>query len=210
MWQQLRREYEAAGLLESEVSPDPLEQFGRWLGEAVAAGLEEPNAMTLATATPAGAPSARMVLLKGYDGAGFTWYTNRESRKARELALNPYAALVFHWQPLHRQVRVLGQVTEVAAAEAEAYFATRPREAQLGAWASAQSRPLPDRAALEAEVARQQARFGDGPVPRPPHWGGFRLRPEELEFWQGRPHRLHDRLLYVRANAGWTLTRLAP
>lgn len=210
MWQQLRREYEAAGLLESEVSPDPLEQFGRWLGEAVAAGLEEPNAMTLATATPAGAPSARMVLLKGYDGAGFTWYTNRESRKARELALNPYAALVFHWQPLHRQVRVLGQVTEVAAAEAEAYFATRPREAQLGAWASAQSRPLSDRAALEAEVARQQARFGDGPVPRPPHWGGFRLRPEELEFWQGRPHRLHDRLLYVRANAGWTLTRLAP
>lgn len=188
----------------------PWSSFGRWLGEAVAAGLEEPNAMTLATATPAGAPSARMVLLKGYDGAGFTWYTNRESRKARELALNPYAALVFHWQPLHRQVRVLGQVTEVAAAEAEAYFATRPREAQLGAWASAQSRPLPDRAALEAEVARQQARFGDGPVPRPPHWGGFRLRPEELEFWQGRPHRLHDRLLYVRANAGWTLTRLAP
>jgi len=207
---ELRREYETVGLNETDVAADPMEQFGRWFAEAVAAGLEEPNAMTLATATSAGQPSARMVLLKGVDAGGFTFFTNYDSRKARELAENPNAALVFHWQPLHRQVRVIGTVTQVSADESDAYFASRPREAQLGAWASRQSSVLPDRAALEAEFERLGREYAGREPPRPPHWGGYRLLPIEIEFWQGRPHRLHDRLHYRRESDIWRITRLSP
>jgi pyridoxamine 5'-phosphate oxidase len=206
----LRREYESVGLNETDVAADPMEQFGRWFAEAVAAGLEEPNAMTLATATSAGRPSARMVLLKSVDAGGFTFFTNYDSRKARELAENPNAALVFHWQPLHRQVRVIGTVTQVSADESDAYFASRPREAQLGAWASRQSSVLPDRAALESEFERLGREYAGREPPRPPHWGGYRLSPVEVEFWQGRPHRLHDRLHYRREGDGWAITRLSP
>ncbi|MGQ0604563.1 MAG: pyridoxamine 5'-phosphate oxidase [Anaerolineales bacterium] len=207
---ELRREYETYGLNESEVSPDPLAQFQRWFDEAVAAGIEEPNAMTLATATRDGKPSARMVLLKSVDARGFTFFTNHDSRKARELAENPHAALVFHWQPLHRQVRVTGAVEKVSAEESDAYFAARPREAQLGAWASRQSSGLPNRAALEAEFERLQREYADRQPPRPPHWGGYRLSPVEIEFWQGRPHRLHDRLHYRHEGERWVIERLAP
>lgn len=206
----LRREYEAAGLNESDVAADPLVQFQRWFEQAIAASVEEPNAMTLATAPKAGQPSARVVLLKSVDARGFTFFTNYESRKARELAENPNAALVFHWQPLHRQVRVIGTVTQVSAEESDAYFASRPREAQLGAWASRQSSVLPDRAALEEEFDRLGREYANRQPPRPPHWGGYRLNPVEVEFWQGRPHRLHDRLRYRRAGESWRLTRLAP
>lgn len=210
MFEKLRKEYEAQGLDETTAGPDPIEQFRRWLAEAMEAGIEEANAMTLATAMKDGRPSARMVLLKGLDTRGFTFFTNYHSRKARELEANPYAALVFYWPALHRQVRVAGPVERVSAAEADAYFATRPLEAQLAAWASDQSQALPDRAALEAAFERRRQEFAAGPVPRPPFWGGYRLLPEEIEFWQGRPHRLHDRLLYQREGGGWIITRLAP
>lgn len=207
---ELRREYETIGLNEAEVATDPLAQFSKWFEEAVSAGIEEPNAMTLATAAPDGAPSARIVLLKGVEARGFTFFTNYESRKGRELAANPRAALVFHWQALHRQVRVTGAVARVSAEESDAYYNVRPLEARLGAWASHQSQPLPSRAALEAQFARFQQEHANSLPQRPPYWGGYRLTPHEIEFWQGRPHRLHDRLLYQRAADGWVLTRLSP
>ena len=207
---ELRRDYAGAGLGEADLDADPVVQFGRWFQAAAAAGLDEPNAMTLATATPDGRPSARMVLLKGVDADGFVFYSNYGSRKGQELAANPLAALVFWWAPLARQVRVEGPVERCAPEESAAYFATRPRGAQLGAWASPQSRVLADRAALERRVAELAARFA-GAVPPPPDWGGYRLRPQVVEFWQGRPDRLHDRLRYRRRpEGGWAVERLAP
>ena len=208
----LRREYHRAALAEADVDPDPLRQFDRWLSEAVRAELPEPTAMTLATADAEGRPSARIVLLKGVDGAGFVFYTNYASRKGDELAARPRAALLFHWVELERQVRVEGTVGKVAAEESEAYFATRPLLSRLGAWASPQSRTISDRDWLEREFAAAQRHVAaDGAsVPRPAYWGGYRLVPEVLEFWQGRRSRLHDRLRYSEDGGNWRVTRLAP
>lgn len=205
----LRREYEAAGIDEAEAAADPLSQFADWLTAAVAAAIPEPNAMVLSTVGEHG-PSARTVLLKGLDERGFVFFTNRRSRKGRELAVRPVAALVFPWIAIRRQVTAQGSVSELDAAASDAYFASRPRGSQLAAWASAQSEALPDRRTLEAAMDEATARFGDGPVPRPPHWGGFRVEPFEVEFWQGRPERLHDRLRYTRAGKGWSIQRLWP
>lgn len=197
-------------LTESDLLDDPIELFRQWYADAESAGIAQPNAMTLATATPDGRPSARVVLLKDVNEDGFAFYTNFTSPKARELAENPYAALVFLWAPLMRQVRVTGPVARVGDAESDAYFATRPRGSQLGAWASVQSLPLADRTELDERWATFAARYDGGSVPRPPHWGGFRLAPEAIEFWQGRENRLHDRFRYTRAGAAWERTRLQP
>jgi pyridoxamine 5'-phosphate oxidase len=195
---------------ERDLDPDPLRQFQRWFDEAREAGVETPEAMALATATPAGSPSARMVLLKGADERGFAFYTSYESRKGAELAANPRAALLFYWQPAGRQVRVEGRVERIAAEESEAYFATRPAESRLAAWASPQSRPLADRAELERLYAEAAERFAGEETPLPPHWGGFRLVPDAYELWQRGESRLHDRVRYERAGDGWTRARLAP
>jgi pyridoxamine 5'-phosphate oxidase len=206
----MRQEYGERGLRRSDLLADPLEQFTRWFDEARSAPILEPNAMTLATVDAAGQPSARTVLLKAADRRGLTFYTNLESRKAREIAANPKAALLFWWPPQGRQVRFEGEIEPVDEAEADAYFATRPRGSQIGAWASAQSNVVADRAALDAAERQMEARFADGPVPRPPFWGGYRLVPARVEFWQGRINRLHDRLRYTRRGDGWDLERLAP
>lgn len=198
-----------AGLSEADADPDPLRQFDIWLRDAVQAGLPLPNAMTLATVDAAGAPDARIVLLKGLEHGGFAFYTNYRSRKARELDARPSACLVFQWSELERQVRVEGAVQTVSAAESDAYFAARPLGARLSAWASDQSRVVENRQVLEAAVQEMTTRFGDDP-PRPPHWGGYRVLPQRIEFWQGRADRLHDRLLYTRSGAGWRIQRLAP
>lgn len=198
-------------LHEDDLLPDPIALAQRWFADAQASEVAQHDAMTLATATPDGRPSARAVLLKGIDARGFAFFTNYESRKAGELDANPHAALVLLWIPLQRQVRVAGRVERLSDEESDAYFATRPRGSQLGAWASAQSRPLPDRAELEARWAALDERYGGGTVPRPPHWGGYRVEPEEIEFWQGRANRLHDRFRFTRAPDGaWTHARLAP
>jgi pyridoxamine 5'-phosphate oxidase len=197
-------------LTEADLLEDPIALFQRWYGEAHAALGFHADAMTLATATPDGAPSARIVLLKGVDARGFRFFTNERSRKGGELAANPRAALAILWAPLERQVRVTGAVRRIDAAESDAYFATRPRGSQLGALASEQSRPIGGREELEARVAELAQRHAGGDVPRPPHWGGFVVVPGEIEFWQGRPDRLHDRFRYVRAGEGWELTRLQP
>lgn len=189
---------------------DPFALFSEWLREAGAKEPNDPNAMALSTADADGAPDVRMVLLKDVDPAGFVFYTNLESAKGRQLAENPRAALLFHWKSLRRQVRVRGSVAPVTAAEADAYFATRARASQLGAWASSQSRPLPDRLALEKRIAETGLRFGLGKVARPPHWSGFRLTPTVIEFWRDRPFRLHERLVFARASGGWTTERLYP
>ena len=205
----LRREYAAAGLEVADLDPDPLVQVRRWFDEAVAADVLEPNAMVLATADEHGAPSARTVLLKEVDDRGFVLYTNRTSRKGREMAANPRAALVVPWIALARQVVVQGEVEPVDDATSDAYFATRPRGSQVGAWASEQSSVLSGRDELEARFAAADARFTDD-VPRPPHWGGYRVVPSSVELWQGRASRLHDRLRYRRTDDGWVVERLAP
>ena len=195
----------------ASLDPDPHVQFERWFTEAGAAGIPHPEAMTLATATSDGAPSARMVLLKGHDERGFAFYTNRESRKGVELAANPRAALVFHWYaPRERQVRVEGSAEELDDDASAAYFATRPHAARLAAWASPQSRPVAGRAELERRYEELATRFGEGDVPLPPFWGGYVVIPDALEFWQGREHRFHDRVRYERRAAGWQRERLGP
>jgi pyridoxamine 5'-phosphate oxidase len=189
---------------------DPIALFDQWLGEALEREPNDANAMTLASVDETGMPDARMVLLKGVDEAGFTFFTNFESAKGRQLLAHPKAALVFHWKSLRRQVRVRGEVAPVSEAEADAYHTTRARSSQIGAWASEQSRELPDRLALEKRVAEFGLKFGIGAVPRPPHWSGFRLTPQHIEFWRDRPFRLHERLVFDRAEGGWTVKRLYP
>ncbi|CAI9120684.1 pyridoxamine 5'-phosphate oxidase [Brytella acorum] len=193
-----------------ELKADPFDLFALWMAEAEAHEPNDPNAMSLATATPDGRPSVRMILLKGADRKGFVFYTNLESRKGRELLANPHAALLFHWKSLRRQIRIEGPVSPVTDAEADAYFASRSRNSRLGAIASEQSRPLPDRATFERRIAEVTARYGDGDIPRPVNWSGFRLRPEAMEFWQDRPYRMHDRATWTRTESGWSATRLYP
>jgi pyridoxamine 5'-phosphate oxidase len=206
----LRRDYALATLDERDVDADPIRQFERWFADAAAARVPEPNAMTLSTATRDGVPSARIVLLKGVDANGFAFYTDYRSRKGAELAENPLAALTFLWKEIERQVRITGSVSRVSTQESDAYFRTRPPGSRLGAWASHQSAVLASREELEARVQDVIGRFPDGDVPLPPHWGGFRVAPDEIEFWQGRPDRLHDRLLYRRGERGWEISRLSP
>ena len=206
----LRKSYERAELDEAASHADPLQQFDQWLQEAIASEVPEPNAMTLATVAGNLRPSTRVVLIKGYDAQGITWYTNYESRKGRELAGNPFAALQFHWVELERVVRIEGVVERVSAAESDAYFHTRPLDSRLGAWASPQSEVIPGRGVLVANAAKYAAQFLLQP-PRPPHWGGYRLKPDNWQFWQGRKSRLHDRLRYTLAPDGqWLRERLAP
>jgi pyridoxamine 5'-phosphate oxidase len=203
--------YSSRGFGERDASADPVEQFARWYEDpAVKGGMFEPTAVALATAGRDGSPRCRMVLLKGYDARGFVFYTNYRSDKGAELSRRPRAALLFYWPELGRQVRIEGRTSRVSAGESDAYFATRPRGSQIGAWASEQSAPVASREALESRVREFEARFAGGPVPRPPHWGGYRLTPELLEFWQGRPSRLHDRLRYRRQGRAWKMERLSP
>lgn len=206
----LRREYAGGGLDETDLEPDPVAMFRRWMQDALRAGLFEPNALVLSTADPAAAPTSRIVLLKGLDERGFVFFTNYTSRKGRELAANPSAALLFPWHQLERQVRVEGTVSRLSAAENDAYFATRPRASQVGAWASPQSQVVADRLTLDREYDEQLTRFGEGDVPRPEHWGGYCVAPQSVEFWQGRLGRMHDRLRYRRTDGGWAVERLAP
>lgn len=206
----LRLNYTRQSLLESDIHPDPIYQFQTWFDQAIAANLLEPNAMTLATATPSGTPSARIVLLKGVDPRGFVFYTNYNSHKGLELTVNPQAALVFLWGELERQVRVEGAVEKIADGETEAYFQSRPQSSQLGAWASEQSCVIPNREVLEQRLANLTEEYQDKAVPRPLHWGGFRVIPRAIEFWQGRPSRLHDRLRYRLDAGNWIIERLSP
>ena len=206
---QLRKNYTFGQLSETEVPHKPLPLFQLWFDQAIKAECPEPNSMTLATANQAGNPSARIVLLKGADENGFTFFTNYESQKGRDLAIRPQAALLFHWHELERQVRIQGIVERVSSAESDGYFHSRPPASRIGAWASPQSAVIPNREFLEDAEQRLRSEFGDAP-PRPEHWGGYRLRATEMEFWQGRPSRLHDRIHYKLDNGIWQITRLAP
>jgi pyridoxamine 5'-phosphate oxidase len=206
----LRQEYTSAGLDKADVDPDPIVQFDEWFENAVEADLYEPNAMILATATNDGKPSARTVLLKGYDERGFVFYTNYEGRKAKEIEVNPACALLFYWGELERQVRIEGRATRLSGQESDAYFASRPPGSRLGAWASEQSHPVEDRSILEERVRALQAEYEGREIPRPPFWGGYRIKPDTIEFWQGRENRLHDRIVYYRSGRGWKIVRLQP
>lgn len=207
----LRRDYAGSSLQEADVDADPIVQFTRWFEQALAAEVPEPNAMTVATATRDGVPSARIVLLKGFDARGFVFYTNYEGQKGRELVENPVAALVFHWVDLHRQVRVAGSVEKVTTEESDAYFQSRPRGSRLGAWASQQSSVVSGRDVLDARLAELEAEYGEGHIPLPPFWGGYRVIPAAVEFWQGRRNRMHDRLRYTRQpDTSWRIERLSP
>ncbi len=198
------------GLSEASAGPDPMALFGRWFEDASRSGLLLPEAMNLATATPDGRPSSRLVLMKSFGNDGFVFFTNYESRKAQDLEANPQAALTFHWPVLHRQIRIDGRVTRTSISESEAYFRTRARGSQLGAWASVQSAEIEDRESLVAAMEARRDEFDGREVPLPPFWGGYRLRAERIEFWQGRSDRLHDRLEYVREDEAWNLRRLSP
>ncbi len=206
---QIRIEYEVAGLDVADVDEDPFRQFDRWLNEAIAAEVHEPNAFVLATVDTDGRPSTRALLLKGYDTQSFTFFTNYESAKARDLEANPWLSMCFLWLPLHRQIRIDGAANRVSDAESDSYFASRPQGAQIGAHASPQSREIPDRGWLETRVEELSERF-DAAIPRPKHWGGYRIEPHRFEFWQGQPSRLHDRIRYERRPTGWSRVRLAP
>ena len=206
----LRREYGDAGLDHPDLASEPVSMFRHWMHHTVVAGLHEPNAMVVSTVSAEGQPSSRMVLLKGVDERGFDFYSNYESRKGLELSANPRAALLFPWHDLQRQVRVEGRVERVPERESAAYFATRPRASQLGAWASPQSEVVESREELDRRYAEVEERFGDGDIPLPPHWGGYLVVPDVVEFWQGRKGRMHDRLVYRRTGAGWAAVRLAP
>ncbi len=207
---QLRRDYVSQPFDESLAAENPFVQFQRWIEEAMRAEQPDVEAMTLSTATREGRVSARIVLLKGFDERGFVFFTNYDSRKSQELAEHPQAALTFYWHSLNRQIRIEGTVEKASVEESAKYFQTRPRSSQIGAWASPQSDVIASREALETRLAEVEARFKEGEIPCPPFWGGWRLRPEQIEFWQGRESRLHDRILYTKQNGAWPISRLAP
>ena len=207
----LRHDYVAHGLRRADLDPDPIKQFAKWFGEAAAAEIRDVNAMSLATATPDGKPRVRIVLLKAISDRGFVFFTNYESDKGLELAANPHAALALFWVQLERQIRITGSVEKTSRQESEEYFRSRPQGSQLGAWSSRQSEVIPSRDVLEAKLAEVTAQYAAGEIPLPPHWGGYRLKPETIEFWQGRTNRLHDRFRYSRREAGdWLVERLSP
>jgi len=207
----LRHEYDTRGLRRADLHTDPIEQFRAWFAAAIAADIRDVNAMSLATATPDGQPSVRIVLLKGVDKRGFSFFTNYDSEKARHLEANPRAALAFYWVKLERQVRISGSVERTSREDSAAYFHSRPSGSRLGAWASKQSEVIDSRRILDARLAQMAERFEGGEIPLPPHWGGYRVKPEQMEFWQGRPNRLHDRFRYTRrADGAWQIDRLAP
>ena len=206
----IRKDYRLQSLNENEVDANPINQFSIWWNEAISSSIDEVNAMTLATASIEGKPDARIVLLKGYDEKGFVFFTNYESRKALEMAANPFATLVFFWKELERQVRIEGAVEKISAADSDAYFQSRPEGSRIGAWASPQSRVIDNREILEENVKQLGIKYGEGFIPRPEHWGGYLVAPTQIEFWQGRSSRLHDRILYRRENDAWVIKRLAP
>lgn len=208
--QGLRKEYRQASLNEAELQADPFSQFKYWFEQAISAQLPEPNAMILSTVSASGAPSSRTVLLKELDSQGFVFFSNYASRKGREIAVNQQVCLLFYWAELERQVRIEGQIETISAADSDAYFASRPRGSQLGAWASSQSERLDSRETLEQTLQALEQEYADKAIPRPPHWGGYRVVPNAVEFWQGRPSRLHDRLLYQLEGQTWRVSRLSP